>query len=301
MELRHLRYFITVAEELNFSKAALKLYTAQPSLSQQIKDLEEDVGVRLLNRTKRKVELTEEGAVFLEQARLTIAQAEKAINMARQVSKAKQKMLRIGFVPVAEMKIFPYVLPNLRVQNPELKIELQSLNNIEQFKGIKKGELDITFTRQRLDSEEIESRFVLREPLVFILPKDHPLAKYERIPVKALDGIDFVIPSDEQSKTLHDTILGFAEQNGVSFKIVQKADNILFNINSIGIGLGCTILPGYIMPLLLENSVTRPLDVELPSLDLFVSYRKNATGIAVQKFMELLSKVFYLDFNQSST
>ncbi|SEL66932.1 DNA-binding transcriptional regulator HcaR [Acinetobacter sp. DSM 11652] len=301
MELRHLRYFITVAEELNFSKAALKLYTAQPSLSQQIKDLEEDVGVRLLNRTKRKVELTEEGAVFLEQARLTIAQAEKAINMARQVSKAKQKMLRIGFVPVAEMKIFPYVLPNLRVQNPELKIELQSLNNIEQFKGIKKGELDITFTRQRLDSEEIESRFVLREPLVFILPKDHPLAKYDRIPVKALDGIDFVIPSDEQSKTLHDTILGFAEQNGVSFKIVQKADNILFNINSIGIGLGCTILPGYIMPLLLENSVTRPLDVELPSLDLFVSYRKNATGIAVQKFMELLSKVFYLDFNQSST
>lgn len=301
MELRHLRYFITVAEELNFSKAALKLYTAQPSLSQQIKDLEEDVGVRLLNRTKRKVELTEEGAVFLEQARLTIAQAEKAINMARQVSKAKQKMLRIGFVPVAEMKIFPYVLPNLRVQNPELKIELQSLNNIEQFKGIKKGELDITFTRQRLDSEEIESRFVLREPLVFILPKDHPLAKYERIPVKALDGIDFVIPSDEQSKTLHDTILGFAEQNGVSFKIVQKADNILFNINSIGIGLGCTILPGYIVPLLLENSVTRPLDVELPSLDLFVSYRKNANGIAVQKFMELLSKVFYLDFNQSST
>ncbi|WP_179998735.1 DNA-binding transcriptional regulator HcaR [Acinetobacter sp. YH12239] len=301
MELRHLRYFITVAEELNFSKAALKLYTAQPSLSQQIKDLEEDVGVRLLNRTKRKVELTEEGAVFLEQARLTIAQAEKAINMARQVSKAKQKTLRIGFVPVAEMKIFPYVLPNLRVQNPELKIELQSLNNIEQIKGIKKGELDITFTRQRVDSEEIESRFVLREPLVFILPKDHPLAKYERIPVKALDGIDFVIPSDEQSKTLHDTILGFAEQNGVSFKIVQKADNILFNINSIGIGLGCTILPGYIVPLILENSVTRPLDVELPSLDLFVSYRKNATGIAVQKFMELLSKVFYLDFNQSST
>jgi len=120
MELRHLRYFITVAEELNFSKAALKLYTAQPSLSQQIKDLEEDVGVKLLHRTKRKVELTEEGAVFLEQARLTLAQADKAVAMARQVSQAKQQMLRIGFVPVAEMKIFPYVLPNLRVQNSKL-------------------------------------------------------------------------------------------------------------------------------------------------------------------------------------
>lgn len=300
MELRHLRYFVTVAEELNFSKAALKLYTAQPSLSQQIKDLEEDVGVRLLNRTKRKVELTEEGAVFLEQARLTLAQAEKAIHMARQVSKAKQKVLRIGFVPVAEMKIFPYVLPNLRVQNSDLNIELHSLNNIEQFRGMKKGELDITFTRQRLDSEEIESKFVLREPLVFILPKDHPLAAYERIPVKALNGIDFVIPSDEQSKTLHDTIIEFSQIHQFQFNIVQKADNILFNINSIGIGLGCTILPAYIVPLIMENTVTRPLDVELPSLDLFVSHRKNSSSVGVEKFMQLLSKVFYLDFNQTS-
>ena len=299
MELRHLRYFITVAEELNFSKAALRLYTAQPSLSQQIKDLEDDVGVRLLNRTKRKVELTEEGAVFLEQARLTLAQADKAVAMARQVSQAKQQLLRIGFVPVAEMKIFPYVLPNLRVQNPDLKIDLLSLNNVDQILGIKKGELDISFTRDNFQSDEIESKFVLREPLIFILPKEHPLAKYERIPVQALDGIDFIIPSDEQSKMLHDAILNFAKDHGIEFNIVQKADNILFNINSIGIGLGCTILPGYIATLTMNNTVIRPLDVELPSLDLFVSYRKNSNSTAVQKFMDLLSKVFYLDFNQS--
>lgn len=299
MELRHLRYFITVAEELNFSKAALRLYTAQPSLSQQIKDLEDDVGVRLLNRTKRKVELTEEGAVFLEQARLTLAQADKAVAMARQVSQAKQQLLRIGFVPVAEMKIFPYVLPNLRVQNPDLKIDLLSLNNVDQIRGIKKGELDISFTRDNFQSDEIESKFVLREPLIFILPKEHPLAKYERIPVQALDGIDFIIPSDEQSKMLHDAILNFAKDHAIEFNIVQKADNILFNINSIGIGLGCTILPGYIAPLTMNNTVIRPLDVELPSLDLFVSYRKNSNSTAVQKFMDLLSKVFYLDFNQS--
>lgn len=301
MELRHLRYFITVAEELNFSRAALKLFTAQPSLSQQIKDLEEDVGVRLLNRTKRKVELTEEGAVFLEQARLTIAQSEKAIAMARQVFKAKQQLLRIGFVPVAEMKIFPYVLPNLRVQSPELKIELQSLNNSNQLRGIKKGELDITFTRENLSSDEIESIFLLREPLIFVLPKDHPLANYERIPVKALDGIDFVIPSESESKTLHDIILNFAQLHNIQFNIVHKADNILFNINSIGMGLGCTILPGYVIPLTMENTVIRPLEVELPSLDLFVSYRKNTAAVTVQKFMELLTKVFYLDMNRANT
>ena len=300
MELRHLRYFITVAEELNFSKAALKLYTAQPSLSQQIKDLEEDVGVKLLHRTKRKVELTEEGAVFLEQARLTLAQADKAVAMARQVSQAKQQMLRIGFVPVAEMKIFPYVLPNLRVQNLDLKIELLSMNNSDQSKAIKKGELDITFTRQNLQSDEIESQFVLREPLIFILPKDHPLAKYERIPVKALNGIDFIIPAMEQSQTLHNLILNFAKSHNIELNVVQKADNILFNINSIGMGLGCTILPGYIAPLTMSNTVIRPLDVELPHLDLYVSYRKNSTSLAVSKFIELLTRVFYLGFNREA-
>ena len=298
MELRHLRYFVTVAEELNFSKAALKLYTAQPSLSQQIKDLEEDVGVQLLYRTKRKVELTEEGAVFLEQARLTLAQADKAVAMARQVSHAKQQMLRIGFVPVAEMKIFPYVLPNLRVQNPELKIELFSMNNTEQLRLLKKGELDISFTRNNVHSDEIESQFVLREPLIFLLPKDHPLAKYERIPVKALNGIDFIIPAVEQSQTLHQTILEFAKAHEIEFNIVQKADNILFNINSIGMGLGCTILPGYIAPLSMNNTVIRPLEVELPYLDLYVSYRKNNTSLAVAKFLELLTRVFYLDINR---
>lgn len=299
MELRHLRYFITVAEELNFSKAALKLFTAQPSLSQQIKDLEEDVGVKLLNRTKRKVELTEEGAVFLEQARLTLAQADKAIAMARQVSQAKQQMLRIGFVPVAEMKIFPYILPNLRVQNPDLKIELLSLNNNEQMRLLKKGDLDLTFTRHNFHSDEIESQFVIREPLIFILPKDHPLAKYERIPVKALNGIDFIIPSAEESFTLHHAILDFAKTNGIEFNIVQKADNILFNINSIGIGLGCTILPGYIAPLTMDNTVIRPLDVELPYLDLYASYSKNNKSYAVSKFLELLTRVFYLDINRT--
>ncbi|MCU4312749.1 DNA-binding transcriptional regulator HcaR [Acinetobacter variabilis] len=298
MELRHLRYFITVAEELNFSKAALKLYTAQPSLSQQIKDLEEDVGVKLLHRTKRKVELTEEGAVFLEQARLTLAQADKAIAMARQVSQAKQQMLRIGFVPVAEMKIFPYILPNLRVQNPDLKIELLSLNNNEQMRLLKKGELDLTFTRHNFHSDEIESQFVIHEPLIFILPKDHPLAKYERIPAKALNGIDFIIPSAEQSQTLHHTILDFAKANGIEFNVVQKADNILFNINSIGMGLGCTILPGYIAPLTMNNTVIRPLDVELPFLNLYVSYRKDTNSVAVKKFLELLTRVFYLDINR---
>lgn len=298
MELRHLRYFIMVAEELNFSRAAQRLYTAQPSLSQQIKDLENEVGVKLLYRTKRKVELTEEGSVFLEQARLTLAQADKAIAMARQVSKRKKQQLTIGFVPVVEMKVFPYVLPNLRIQNPELKIELLSMNNTEQMEALKKGEIDIAFMRDNLNNDEIESKFVLREPLILLLPKDHPLTKYDRVPVKALNHIDFIIPSAKQSAVLHKTILDFTMLHHIKFNIVQTADNILFNINSIGMGLGCGILPSYITPLTLNNVVTRPLDVDLPYLDLFVSYRKESESSGVKEFIDLLSKVFYLNLDR---
>jgi LysR family transcriptional regulator, hca operon transcriptional activator len=163
---------------------------------------------------------------------------------------------------------------------------------------LKKGELDISFTRNNVHSDEIESQFVLREPLIFLLPKDHPLAQYERIPVKALNGIDFIIPAAEQSQTLHQIILEFAKAHNIEFNIVQKADNILFNINAIGLGLGCTILPGYIAPLSMNNTVIRPLEVELPYLDLYVNYRKNNSSLAVTKFIELLTRVFYLDINR---
>lgn len=189
MELRHLRYFVMVAEELNFSKAALRLYTAQPSLSQQIKDLEDEVGVTLLHRTKRKVELTEEGSIFLEQARLTLAQADKAIAMARQVSKLKKQQLTIGFVPVVEMKVFPSVLPSLRVQNPNLKIELRSMNNTEQMEALKNGIIDIAFMRDNLNNDEIQSQFVLREPLMLLIPHNHSLAQFKRIPVEVVPHV----------------------------------------------------------------------------------------------------------------
>ena len=122
MELRHLRYFVAVAEELNFTKAAQRMCTVQPSLSQQIKDLEQEVGVQLLIRSNRKVELTEEGKAFLKEALLSLEHAEKAIQDARKIANLNKDQLNIGFVPVAEMKIFPYIMPNIRAHFPEIKI-----------------------------------------------------------------------------------------------------------------------------------------------------------------------------------
>ena len=129
MELRHLRYFVAVAEELNFTKAALRMCTVQPSLSQQIKDLEHEVGVQLLVRSNRKVELTEEGAAFLKEARLSLEHAEKAIYDARQIANIQKDQLKIGFVPVAEMKVFPYIMPNIRAHFPQIKIDFHTVTD----------------------------------------------------------------------------------------------------------------------------------------------------------------------------
>ena len=218
MELRHLRYFITVAEELSFSKAAVKLHTAQPSLSQQIKDLEDDIGVQLFYRTKRKVELTEEGLVFLEQARLTLTQADKAITMARQVAAAKVQCLRIGFLPSAEIRIFPYIFPRLRVKTPKLQINTLNLKESDQIAELKKGDLDIIFINQDFQNEYFASQLVLKEPLIFMLPKQHPLVEFNALNIEQLNGLELTILSHKLSQPLAQTILNYRDQHQIKFK-----------------------------------------------------------------------------------
>lgn len=293
MELRHLRYFVTVAEELSFSKAANRLYTSQPSLSQQIKDLETELGVRLFNRTKRKVELTEEGVVFLRETRLTLAQAEKAVSITRQIAQAKAFRLAIGFVPVAEMNVFPHILPAFRIHYPDLSVELKSLNNQQQIERLRNGELDITFTRDNVQDEEIDSFLILKEPLKFLVPKNHPLADYEVVPVRMLDQQDFIIVNPSESLPLYNLILEFAEQNHIQLNIVQQADNILLNINLVNIGMGCSILPTYITPIGQENVVLRPLQPELPLIGLYANYRKDNGSPILATFIEHLKKLSF--------
>ena len=247
MELRHLRYFITVAEELSFSKAALKLHTAQPSLSQQIKDLEDDIGVQLFHRTKRKVELTEEGLVFLEQARLTLTQADKAITMARQVAAAKVQYLKIGFVPSAEIRIFPYILPRLRVKLPKLQVRTLNLKESEQIAELKKGDLDIIFINQEFQNEVFASQLILKEPLVFMLPKHHPLAQLTEIPVGQLNGLAITVLSQKLSQPLFDPIVHYIEQRQIQFQTISEANSIAESIQAVHSGQSCAILPSYIV------------------------------------------------------
>ena len=295
MELRHLRYFIAVAEELSFSKAALKLHTAQPSLSQQIKDLEDDIGVQLFHRTKRKVELTEEGLVFLEQARLTLTQADKAITMARQVAAAKVQYLKIGFVPSAEIRIFPYILPRLRVKLPKLQIRTLNLKESDQIAELKKGDLDIIFINQEFQNEVFASQLILKEPLVFMLPKQHPLAQLTEIPVEQLNGLAITVLSQKLSQPLFDTITQYIEQRQIQFQTISEANSIAESIQTVHSGQSCAILPSYMQALATDQMVIRPLSHALPCLDVFFSYNKLEPSLATEQFLEEIRQVFELD------
>lgn len=301
MELRHLRYFITVAEELSFSKAAFKLDTAQPSLSQQIKDLEEEIGVQLLYRTKRKVELTDEGCAFLEHARLTLAQADHAIHRAREVAQARQHVLRIGFLPVAEIHLFPYLLPNLRMRNPELSIELCCLSEAEQRRLLKKGVLDIGLTYRDLSENDLYSQVIMHEQWVFLLSKTHPLANFLSIPIHMLNGLNIIVPNMELAPPVHDAIVRFIQVQNIQVNTLQKVASMQHLLELIDQGMGCAFLPSYTAQLALDNTVIRSLDQALPDLKIYLHHRQAPSSHAVKKFIEVLSRLPPLLDNTSGT
>ncbi len=296
MELRHLRYFVAVAQELNFTKAAQRMCTVQPSLSQQIKDLEQEVGVQLLIRSNRKVELTEAGQAFLKEALLSLEHAEKAIQHARQIANISKDQLHIGFVPVAEMKIFPYIMPNIRAHFPDLKVHFHSMTDAVQLKALKQGEIDIAFTRYIDPSDALHSVQIFNEPLALIVPKDCSVSQQRHVSLQSLNGQDFIVSDEESSPQLYKVINEFFRTSKLKVNVVQHSTNILLNINLVGMGVGWSLVPAYVIPLLSDNIVVKNTVEPLPTIGLYVSYRKDSDNPAIELILKILKEQFYTGF-----
>lgn len=292
MELRHLRYFIAVAETLNFTRAAARLHTAQPSLSQQIKDLEYELGTALLVRSKRRVELTAAGAVFLNEARLVLAQTERAVLLARQAAGAQHHQFSIGFVPSAEIKIFPHVLPTMRAQYPNLELNFHSLTTAEQIKALVKKTIDVAFIRPPLNHPELSSETVMTESLVLVMPADHPLANYQRIPPERLKETDFIqINAQQAGQSLHDSIQGWLQQHQLDVRVTQEVHNVLTLLTLISMGGGVSLLPDYAEQMLFRNIATRHLEEEPPTAPLLMAWRTEDTSASNQFFRDLVREL----------
>jgi len=273
MELRHLRYFVAVAEELNFTRAAQRLHTAQPSLSQQIRNLEDEIGTPLLERTSRKVELTEAGKVFLAEARLIIVQSDRAISRARQAARDAATTITIGFVPAAEIGVFPEILPRWRLMFPETSVKLRSLPTEELEQALLHGDVDVAFMRNPVRSPALVKEVVLVEPLIALLPVNHPLARLDQIAPHELSGVPFISTHPNYSGQVYTAVEEYFTQHKIEQNVVQVATNILLNLNLVGMGLGYALLPEYAASLTNSSICARPLAGEAPHVDLLMVSR----------------------------
>lgn len=284
MELRHLRYFVSVAEELNVRRAAARLHIAQPALSRQIRQLEFEVGAELLHREKRRIFLAPAGTVFLPEARRTLAAAQHAISVARAGERGELGDLSIGFVESAAFGILPGVLKRFRKQFPAVRLSLWELVTNEQLRALHERRLDVGFLRTPIDDRDISTRTLLREPLRAALPLSHPLAKRKRIRLAQLAGEPFILFPRALGPNFFDQIVGACRRAGFGPKIVQEAIQMGTIVSLVAIGLGVALVPASLENLRRKGVVYKRLR-ESSAVELSMAWRSDNYNPTLARFI----------------
>ena len=274
MELRHLRYFIAVAEEGSFLTAAQRrLNTSQPSLSRQIRDLESEVGVQLLERQARGVALTDAGRVFLDHARLALSQVEAATDGARRTAQPQKPALSMGFMVGLEVMWLPHLLRILREEEPEVEVTLCSQSSPELALALTRGKLDIAFLRPEKQNGGVTFKLLAKEPLIAVLPADHRLASRKRIRPQDLVR-EIYVSSARTSPVLHAVIQDYASKVGIVLKAKYEGENISSAMSLVASTGGVTLVPLYAQNMLAPNVVARALEGHPPTVDLTLGYNQ---------------------------
>jgi LysR family transcriptional regulator, hca operon transcriptional activator len=299
MELRHLRYFVAVAEEGSLTVAAQKrLHTAQPSLSRQIHDLERELGVQLLIRGPRGVELTAAGRVFLDHARVALLQVEAAGEAARRAAQPAKSSFAIGFLTGYEMDWLPAVMGILRAELPSTEVVIHSQDSPDLAAGLIRGKIDLAFLRPEKQAPGLKFRLLRKDPLIVVMPHDHPLAAQEFVRPQDLTGQTFIATSPTSAPTLRTAIDGYIKKLGLALKPDHNAENISMAISLVASTRGVSMLPLYAQNLLPKTVVSRPIRGTPPMIDLVIGYNE-ANSSPLLKF--LLSKVDELKFRVTGT
>jgi LysR family transcriptional regulator, hca operon transcriptional activator len=291
MDLRYLRYFIAVAEEMNFTRAAERLHTVQPSLSRQIRRLEEIVGTSLFNRDRHEMELTEAGRIFLYESRAILLHVDRAIMLARQGARAEAGHIVVGFILGTETRIFPKLLPALKKHCPEMQVSYRAMVESDLMTALEEEEINVAFLPGPIENDALCSDVILRQRLVAVLPTTHPLAKLKRIPVSRLASVPIVRPSQAASPKYLNCVNGIAERAGIQFTSMIEHENVLSALHAVGLGLGFCIIPDYQKDILPGSVVARPLDLEpQPTFDLLMAYRKHDRTPALVYFLGIVKE-----------
>jgi LysR family hca operon transcriptional activator len=291
MELRHLRYFIAVAEEGSLTHAAeRRLHTAQPSLSRQIRDLESEIGVQLIARGARGIELTAAGRVFLDHARLVLLQVEMAGEAARRITRPEKKPFVLGFLSGQEVIWLPEVLRILREEAPDTDIMLSSQSSPELAAALVRGKIDVAFLRRENQAPGLAFKLLIKEPLVAVLPSGHRLAARKTIRPQDIAGETFIAPT-KAAPALKVVIDDYAARSGIRLKPEYEAENLFMAMSLVASTGGITLLPQYAENLLSSAVVTRPLQGNVPTIDLVIGYNHSNTSALLTRFLSRLDEV----------
>jgi LysR family transcriptional regulator, hca operon transcriptional activator len=292
VKLRHLRYFVAVAEELNFTRAAARLRTAQPSLSQQIRQLEDALGVALFDRSRHHVALTNAGRVFLQQAKDILGRIAHAQRLAKQAAGGRVGDLSVGTFSSADVRILPALRPLIAEHLPDLRLILHSKYAVDPIAGLQSGTLDVAFARGPLDTDGLEGIELLREKIVMVLPSHHALARRKRIPVKSLDDLPCITMERSLSPALHDAVASLYREAKINMHAVSSADNMLGHLQLVQEGLGFALLPDSIGVLLPPGVTVRPIDCDpVPTVSVFVAWKSGNSSRLVREFVDLARHV----------
>ena len=288
MELRHLRYFVTVAEELHFGRAAERLFIAQPPLSQQIQQLERELGVALFARTSRRVQLTPAGEAFLPEARQILASIGQAAGAAQRAARGDSGWLGIGFAASATYDLLPAVLHDFRALYPDVALSLQELNAAEQAAALGDKTIHVGFARPYAPHPDAVVGAVLREPFLAAFPQAHPRAGDAPLRLPALKDEPFISFPERPQPSYAEAVRIACESAGFAPRVVQEVREMQTALSLVAAGFGVALLPASVTHLHRDGVVYRPLEEPAPRTELAVVSRSDDPSPVLQNFLAVV-------------
>jgi DNA-binding transcriptional LysR family regulator len=291
MELRQIRSFLSIAETLHFGRTAELIHLSQPALSLQIRALEEEIGVRLFERDRRKTTLTAAGFAFRDDAAAALSQLEQGVRRARLAADGKLGLLRIGFISTAGNEIVPNLVRRFRESSPEVVFSLRNILTTDQIQMLSAGSLDIGFLRLPIgEHPELEVVEVHREPFVVVTPTSHRLAKRKRVALHELSGENFVMYERSYAPGFHDLIFGMLRDAGVVPNVCQTAGQMPTLISLVDSGMGISILPASTVKNSVASVVACEIAGTIPRSKIALAVNKENRAIVVGNFRSLALK-----------
>jgi DNA-binding transcriptional LysR family regulator len=286
MELRQLRYFVALAEDLHFGRAAKRVGLTQPPLSQAIKKLEADLGVRLFERTRRCVALTHAGAEFLEEARLVLARAAQAVDRAQRADRGEVGRLVVGFLPVTAYTLLPLLLRDFVARFPGVKLDLCELGLPQQFEALRRGDIEVGLLRPPVADAELAWEVIFEEQYILALPASHSLRALSRVPAKRLAREPFVSFPHLPGLVSRDLVTGFCLRAGFTPRVVQEALQMQTVIGLVSAGIGVALVPDSARMIGLPGVVYRPLRERTPFARIALAWRRADGSPVLAGFVE---------------